>query len=69
MIQLAIARIDNFLETLRTTANDVDAPKNETPVSPSKVVTSDFLSSNDSIESLVSLPVAVGNVEPSNNLV
>lgn len=47
----------------------MDAPKNETPVSPSKVVISDFLSSNDSIESLVSLPVAVGNVEPPNNLV
>lgn len=47
----------------------MDASKNETPVSPSKVVTSDFLSSNDSIESLVSLPVAVGNVEPSNNFV
>lgn len=64
-----MARIDNFLETLRTPANGMDASKNETPVSPSKVVTSDFLSSNDSIESLVSLPVAVGNVEPSNNLV
>lgn len=46
----------------------MDASKNETPVSPSKVVTSD-LSSNDSIESLVSLPVAVRNVETSNNLV
>ena len=54
---------------MRTPANGMDASKNETPVSPSKVVTSDFLSSNDSIESLVSLPVAVGNVEPSNNLV
>ena len=41
----------------------------ETPVSPSKVVTRDFLSSNDSVESPVNLPVSAGNVEPSNNLV
>ena len=69
LIQLAIARIDNFLETLKTPVKTVDAPKDETPVSPSKVVTSDFLSSNDSVESPVNLPVSAGNVEPSNNLV
>ena len=57
LIQLTIARIDNFLETLKTPAKTVDAPKDETPVSPSKVVTSDFLSSNDSVESPVNLPV------------
>ena len=57
LIQLTIARIDNFPETLKTPAKTVDAPKDETPVSPSKVVTSDFLSSNDSVESPVNLPV------------
>ena len=36
LIQLTIARIDNFLETLKTPAKTVDAPKDETPVSPSK---------------------------------
>ena len=47
----------------------MDAPKDKTPVSPSRVVTSDFLPSNDSVESPVSLSVSAGNVEPSNNLV
>ena len=47
----------------------MDAPKDKTPVSPSKVVTSDFLPSNDSVESPVSLSVSAGNVEPLNNLV
>ena len=69
LIQLTIARIDNFLETLKTPAKTVDAPKDEIPVSPSKVVTSDFLPSNDSVESPVNLPVSAGNVETSNNLV
>ena len=69
LIQLTIARIDNFLETLKTPAKTVDAPKDETPVSASKVVTSDFLPSNDSVESPVNLPVSAGNVETSNNLV
>ena len=69
LIQLTIARIDNFLETLKTPAKTVDAPKDETPVSPSKVVTGDFLPSNDSVESPVNHPVSAGNVETSNNLV
>ena len=69
LIQLTIARIDNFLETLKSPAKTLDAPKDETPVSPSKVVTIDFLSSKDSVESPVNLPVSAGNVEPSNNLV
>ena len=47
----------------------MDAPKDETPVSPSKVVTSEFLPSDDSVESAVNIPVSAGNVEPSNNLV
>ena len=69
LIQLTTATIDNFLETLKTPAKTVDAPKDETPVSSSKVVPSDFLPSNDSVESPVNLPVSAGNVEPSNNLV
>lgn len=69
LIQLTITGIDNFLENLRTPTKSVDAPKDETPLSPYKVVTSDFLLSNDSVESPVSLPVAAGNVEPLNNLV
>ena len=68
-IQLTIARIDNFLETLKTPTISVDAPKVETPVSPFYVVASDFVPSNDPVESPVSLPVSAGNVEPSNNLV
>ena len=69
LIQLTIARIDNFLETSKTPAQTVDAPKDKTPESPSKVVTSDLLPSNDSVESTVNLPVSAGNVEPSSNLV
>ena len=69
LIQLTIARIYNFLETFKSPAKTLDAPKDETPVSPSKVVTIDFLSSKDSVESPVNLPVSAGNVEPSNNLV
>ena len=54
---------------MKTPAKAVAASKDKTPVSPSKVVTSDFLPSNDSVESPVSLSVSAGSVEPSNNLV
>ena len=54
---------------MKTPAKTVAASKDKTPVSPSKVVNSDFLPSNDSVESPVSLSVSAGSVEPSNNLV
>lgn len=74
LIQLTIARIEDFLETSRAPTKSVDAPKDKTPVSPSvSVDPSDVKPSSNSIESPESLNVSAevvpGNLEPSNHSV
>ena len=72
LIQLTIARIEDFLEASRPPMKNVDAPKHKTPLSPSvSADPSNVMPSTDSVESPVRLNVSTevvpGNCEPSNH--